>query len=72
MRFALYKSLENKISDKDKMKNGENVRSNNPTFELNIFKREKTIYDVKFLKISELEANSFEISLIKNLETQND
>jgi len=72
LRFALYKSLENKISDKDNMKSGENVRCNNPSFELNIFKREKTIYDVKFLKITELEGNSFENSLIKNLETQHD
>jgi hypothetical protein len=64
--------MENKISDKDKMKNGENVHSNNPTFELNIFKRMKTIYDVKFLKISELESNSVEISLIKNLDAQHD
>ena len=62
--------MENKISDKDKMKNGEKGHSNNPTFELNIFKRMKTIYDVKFLKISELESNSFENSLIKNLDTQ--
>jgi hypothetical protein len=64
--------VENKISNKDKMKNGENVDGNNPTFELNIFKRMKTIYDVKFLKISELESDSFEISLIKNLDTQHD
>jgi hypothetical protein len=72
LRFAQYKSLESKISDKDKMKNGESVDSNNSTFELNIFKRMKTVYDVKFLKISELESNSFEISLIKNLEIQHD
>lgn len=70
LRFALYKSLENKTGDKNKMKNGEKGQSNNPTFELNIFKRMKTIYDVKFLKISELESNSFENSLIKNLDTQ--
>ncbi|MGE5822183.1 MAG: hypothetical protein ACM31M_06340 [Nitrososphaerota archaeon] len=72
LRFALYKSLENKISDKDKMKNGEKGHSNNPTFELNIFKRMKTIYDVKFLKTSELESYSFENTLIKNLDPQHD
>jgi hypothetical protein len=30
----------------------------------------KSIYDVKFLKINELDDNSFEYSLIKNVDTQ--
>ena len=71
LRFSLYKSVENKTNDKDKTENNENVyKRNSPDFELNIFKRLKTIYDVKFLKISELESNSFENSLFKNLDTQ--
>ena len=63
--------MENKISDKDKMKNGKKGHSNNPSFELNIFKRMKTIYDVKFLKLNELEDNSLERSLINNTDLQN-
>ena len=68
LRFALYKTLEKKIRDKDE--NGENDDAKNIHYELNIFKRMKTIYDVKFLKINELEDKSFEYSLIKNIGKQ--
>jgi hypothetical protein len=75
LRFALYKPLEKKIRDEDKnsVKN-ENNESDpiiSTNYELNIFKRMKTIYDVKFLKINELDDNSFESSLIKNTGAQN-
>lgn len=67
LRFSLYKSVENKTNDMDKTQNNENVyKRNNPSFELNIFKRLKTIYDVKFLNKSELDSNSVEYFLIKN------
>ena len=70
LRFALYKTLEKKIRERDENSvNNENSKSdpsNNTNYELNIFKRVKTIYDVKFLKINELEDKSFESSLIKN------
>jgi hypothetical protein len=46
-------------------------KRNNPAFELNIFKRLKTIYDVKFQNKSELDSNSVENSLIENLGSQN-
>jgi hypothetical protein len=70
-RFALYKTSEKKITGKDENRdNRENEVSKNVNYELNIFKRMKTIYDVKFLKINELEDNSFEYALIKNIETQ--
>lgn len=68
LRFALYKTLKKKIRDKDE--NGENDNTKNINYELNIFKRMKTIYDVKFLKINELEDKSFEYSLIKNIGRQ--
>jgi hypothetical protein len=72
LRFSLYKSVENKTNDKDKTENNENVyKRNNPAFELNIFKRLKTIYDVKFQNKSELDSNSVENSLIENLGSQN-
>lgn len=71
MRFSLYKSVENKTNDKDKTENNENVyKRNSPGFELNIFKRMKTIYDVKFQNRNELDINSIEASLIKNLGSQ--
>jgi hypothetical protein len=71
LRFALYKSMENKNNDKHKIENNENVdKKNNPPFELNIFKRLKTIYDVKFQNRSELDSNSVEYTLIKNLGSQ--
>ena len=68
LRFALYKSIENNVSDNDKTQNKENLyKKNSPPFEINIFKRMKTIYDVKFQNKSELGSDSFENSLIKNL-----
>jgi hypothetical protein len=71
LRFALYKSVENKTDDNDKTKNNENVyKKNIPPFELDIFKRMKTIYDVKFQNKSDLESNSFEHSVIENLGPQ--
>jgi hypothetical protein len=60
--------LEKKIRDNDE--NGEKDNAKNIHYELNIFKRMKTIYDVKFLKINELEDKSFEYSLIKNIGKQ--
>jgi hypothetical protein len=70
-RFALYKTSERKIAGKDEGKdNREDGVSKNLNYELNVFKRMKTIYDVKFLKINEMEDNSFEYSLIKNIDTQ--
>ena len=71
LRFALYKSLEKKIENKDVLENNVNGSGTKATFELNIFKRMKTVYDVKFLKINELEENSLEYSLIKNTDLQN-
>ena len=78
LRFALYKNVEMKIADNDKdEEDGENnetekekEKSKNINYELNIIKRMKTIYDVKFLKINEIEDNSVEYSLIKNIEAQ--
>ena len=71
LRFALYKSVENNTNSNDKKQNNENVyKKNIPPFELNIFKRLKTIYDVKFQNKSELDSDSFEYSLIKNLGSQ--
>ncbi|CAN5547339.1 hypothetical protein BH18THE1_BH18THE1_02700 [soil metagenome] len=71
LRFALYKSLEKKIENKDILENNLDGSSTKATFELNIFKRMKTVYDVKFLKLNELEENSLEHSLIKNTDLQN-
>jgi hypothetical protein len=68
LRFAQYKTLKKKIVGNGE--NGENDNSKNINYELNIFKRMKTIYDVKFLKINELEDKSFEYLLIKNTGTQ--
>ncbi|HEY7694682.1 MAG TPA: hypothetical protein VH797_01105, partial [Nitrososphaeraceae archaeon] len=68
LRFALYKSVDNQTDDDDKKKINETVyKKNSPPFELNIFKRMKTIYDVKFQIKSDLESDSFEKSLIENL-----
>ncbi|HJU78671.1 MAG TPA: hypothetical protein VJ599_03795 [Nitrososphaeraceae archaeon] len=67
LRFALYKSMENKNSEKNMIETNENIdKRNNPGFELNIFKRLKTVYDVKFQTKSELDTDSVEYSLIKN------
>ncbi len=71
LRFALYKSLEKKIENKDVLENNVDDSSTKATFELNIHKRMKTVYDVKFLKLNELEENSLEHSLIKNTDLQN-
>lgn len=72
LRFALYKSVEKKNTDKDDKKENNGDESNNkPAFEINIFKRMKTVYDVKFLKMNELEENSVEHSLIKSTNWQN-
>ena len=67
LRFALYKSVENKSSDDDddKTKNKNVYKKNSPPFEINIFKRMKTVYDVKFQNIRDLESDSIENSLIK-------
>jgi len=71
LRFALYKSVENKNNDDDNSKKNENAyKPNSPAFELDIFKRMKTIYDVKFQNKSDLESNSFENSLIEKLGSQ--
>jgi hypothetical protein len=71
LRFALYKSVEKKDTDRnDKDENKDDESSNKPTFEINIFKRMKTIYDVKFLKLDELEENSVELNLINNNDAQ--
>ncbi len=70
-RFALYKISEKKIAVKvENSDNREDEVSKDNNYELNIFKRMKTIYDVKFLKVNELEDNSFEYALIKNIDTQ--
>jgi hypothetical protein len=74
LRFALYKPLEKKIRKDDEniviSENNESDPSKNTNYELNIFKRLKTIYDVKFLKINELEDKSFESILIKKTGVQ--
>jgi hypothetical protein len=71
LRFALYKSVENKTNDDDDKKKNKNVyKKNSPHFEINIFKRMKTVYDVKFQNIRDLESDSIEYSLIKNLGSQ--
>lgn len=71
LRFALYKSMENKNNEKNMIETNENIdKRNNPGFELNIFKRLKTVYDVKFQTKSELDTDSVEYSLIKNLGSQ--
>ena len=71
LRFALYKSMENKNNDKHMIETNENVdKRNNPGFELNIFKRLKTVYDVKFQSKGDLDTDSVEYSLIKNRDSQ--
>lgn len=68
LRFALYKSVEDKKDDNDNPeKNKDAYKPNSPHFELDIFKRFKTIYDVKFQNKRDLETNSIENSLIENL-----
>ena len=71
LRFAHYKTSKNKMaSDDQKSENGKNDTKHDTNYELNIFKRLKTIYDVRFLKINELEEDSVEYSLIKATDTQ--
>lgn len=71
LRFAHYKTSKNKMSSEDqKSENGKNDTKHDTNYELNIFKRMKTIYDVRFLKINELEEDSVEYSLIKATDTQ--
>lgn len=71
LRFAHYKSVEDKNNNKDYSQKNESVyKPDSPAFELDIFKRMKTIYDVKFQNKSELENNSFENSLIEKLGSQ--
>jgi hypothetical protein len=71
LRFAIYKSQEEKTADKQNTLEGkDNDSSNRPTFELDIFKSFKTIYDVKFLKSYELEENSLERSLLDSIDFQ--
>ena len=71
LRFALYKSVEKKDTDRnDKDENKDDESSNKPTFEINIFKRMKTVYDVKFLKLDDVEENSVELNLINNNDAQ--
>ena len=70
LRFALYKTSEKKTTTKDEKSEMDNNDTTKETsYEINIFKRMKTIYDVKFLKKDELEENSFEYSLVKTLDT---
>jgi len=68
LRFALYKTFTKKTTASDgKSEIHSNDRSdtnNDTNYEINIFKRMKTMYDVQFLKKDELEENSFEYSLI--------
>lgn len=69
-RFAHYKNL-TKTGDKknDDLKNEKDEKKDNNNgnnYELNIFKRMKTIYDIKFLEINDLDDKSLEYSLIKN------
>ncbi|MDP9489336.1 MAG: hypothetical protein M3P28_03925 [Thermoproteota archaeon] len=72
LRFALYKSQEEKTADKKNTLEGkDNDSSNRTTFELDIFKSSKTIYDVKFLKLFELEKNSLEGSLLDIIDSRN-
>lgn len=68
LRFALYKSVENKNDDNDNLEKNKNTyKPNSPPFELDIFKRMKIIYDVKFQDKKDLESNSMESSLIEKL-----
>ncbi len=71
LRFALYKSLEGNTADKKSILKGkDNDTSNRATFELDIFKTSKTVHDVKFLKLYELDENSLERSLLNNIDSQ--
>ena len=65
LRFALYKSVEPRNDDNDNPEKNQQVYKPSPPFELDIFKRFKTIYDVKFQDRNEIESNSMESSLIE-------
>ena len=70
LRFALYKTVEKKSAANDeKSEPASNDTSKDTNYEVNIFKRMKTIYDVQFLMKNQLDDNSFEYSLIKTLDT---
>jgi hypothetical protein len=70
LRFALYKTITKKTTSNDeKSEPGSNDTSKDTNYEVNIFKRMKTIYDVQFLMKNQLDDNSFEHSLIKTLDT---
>jgi hypothetical protein len=71
LRFALYKSAEKIIEKKNFLKRKSDDFGNKATFELEIFKKMKTIYDVKFLKLNELGEDSLERSLVSNIDFQN-
>jgi hypothetical protein len=71
LRFALYKSVENKNDNNDIPEKNKNAyKPDSPLFELDIFKRMKTIYDVKFENKKDLESNSVENVLIESLGSQ--
>jgi len=70
LRFALYKTTEKKTTANDaKSEMGNNDTNKDTNYEINIFKRMKTIYDVKFLRKDVLDDTSFEYSLIKTLDS---
>ena len=73
LRFALYKTSTKKTTTSDgKSESDSNDRSDtnkDTSYEINIYKRMKTLYDVQFLKKDELEEDSFENSLIKTMDT---
>ena len=70
LRFALYKTTEKKTAANDaKSEMGNNDTNKDTNYEINIFKRMKTIYDVKFLRKDVLDDTSFEYSLIKTLDS---
>ena len=68
LRFALYKTSDKKTAKTDgKSETDDSDTSTGTNYEINIFKRMKTIYNVKFLMKDELEENSLEFSLIKTI-----
>jgi hypothetical protein len=63
--------VENENDDNDNSEKNKNAyKPNSPPFELDIFKRFKTIYDVKFQNKNDLERNSMENALIESLGSQ--
>jgi len=69
LRFGLYKTFTKKTIVNEKNAPDSNATNKDTNYEVNIFKRMKTIYDVQFLMKDELDDNSFEYSLIKTLDT---